>query len=344
MVGAKRCDGMMQLIGRFAVTRSCLTFFLAPVKTAVAAEPLTDFAWCRESRRRAFSGKGKYYTIKDFVPRPKKGYNWVENEEKDEPDAFPRRIPKKSTVARVFTLSDFVTRAPTEQRIAVHKRMPEHIKKYLRALRPRWQVLHLGSAITKLYRINTSRKIVLSFHCQDATLAPSTATATTTTPKADRRAEQWQNRDEMLCRDHDAPVVPPPVIFTLTATKNQQSLVFIGVARDDAPDENDDASATPASTSAIQIHHVSITRTPVDILHATGAAEYLGGRHFSQLSSDQQSAWNSFVKLDVGLDRDVANFITSYFVYREECQYERFLYTFHDFVQDDETTANDDSA
>jgi Mitochondrial glycoprotein len=204
----------------------------------------------------------------------------------------------------------------------------------------------LGSAITKLYRINTSRKIVLSFHCQDATVAPYPVTATTTSDarKADRRADQWKNRDEMLCRDHDAPVIPPPVIFTLTLTKNQQSLVFIGIARDDAPDENDDASTTPASTSAIQIHHVSITRTPVDILHATGAAECLGGRHFPQLSCAQQQAWTRFLKLDVGLDRDVANFVTSYFVYREECQYERFLYTFHDFVQDEDTTANNDSA
>jgi hypothetical protein len=335
---------MMQQIGRSVVMRSWLKLHAAQFKVAVAAGPLTDVAWYRESRGRAFSGKGKYYTIKDYVPRPKKGYNWVENEEKDEPDAFPRRIAKKSTAARVYTLSDFVTRAPTEQRIAVHKRMPEHIKMYLRALRPRWQVFHLGSAITKLYRINTSRKIVLSFHCQDATVAPCTATATTTPPEEGRRVDQWKTRDEMLCRDHDAPVEPPPVIFTLTVTKNQQSLVFIGVARDDAPHESDDASATPASTSAIQIHHVSITRTPVDILHATGSAECLGGRYFPRLSSDQQRAWNSFLELDVGLDRNVANFITSYFVYREECQYERFLYTFHDFVQDDDNTDNNDTA
>jgi Mitochondrial glycoprotein len=355
------CDAFLQL-GRRAMTKQIKLYFSMPLTSlSVPRERVLQILRSAQTQngmstvtRRRLSGLGKFYTIKDYVPRAKKKFNWVQKDEEDEIDKLSKHNAKKpSRKERVFKLSDFISRPQqqVEQVVTVNPRMPEHVKRYMRALRPYWKIAHVGTAITKLYRINTSRKVQLSFHCQHAVVNPlSTRTATLPTNNdasiAKNKRQVLRDQDHMLCRDHDAPVEPPPVIITLTVTgRDKRSLVLMGIAdEDDLVDEKEpgnSATITAATSTgaapAARIHHVRTTSTPVDVIHAMrdNVVGTYRGKYYKDLDPNLQRALDSFVQDDIRIDRDVVKFITAYFVYREERRYDNLLLNFHALLQDD---------
>jgi len=105
------------------------------------------------------------------------------------------------------------------------------------------------------------------------------------------------------------------VRFTVTVTRAGKNMVFTCLS--------EDAVAT--------VEAMTITEGDSDTTSVK--QEYYQGPEFSELSEDLQEAFNNYVKLQCGVDSDVAAFISMYSDYKEQKEYIAFLKAVQEFVQ-----------
>lgn len=206
-----------------------------------------------------------------------------------QPSASPRLFSSTSDA-----LSDLLAREHAEEMANDTTTMPETLKHLKEKLQADWKIVDSGSAITKLYKTVGALKVQVSFHCQDATERLNDQF-----PEEEDSAEEVEHEEQ-----------PPSVRFTVSANKAGKSVVMICVSED----------------AVARIQNALVVDTDVDPLHTDGIDESIyQGPEFSELAEDLQDAFQGFLEEDVGVNNDVAAFITMYFDYKEQCQYVKFL-------------------
>lgn len=194
-------------------------------------------------------------------------------------------------------LSDLLAREHAEEMENLTTTIPQALKDLKDQLQVDWKIVDSGSSVTKLYKTVGGLKVQISFHCQD-----------TTERMEDEEVDASAEDEYEPADDYEEPA--PTVRFTVTATKAGKSLVMICVSED----------------SVANIQSAAITDTDVETIHSTGIdPSSYQGPEFIELAEDLQNAFHSFLQDEVGVDNDVASFITMYTDYKEQCQYVKFL-------------------
>jgi complement component 1 Q subcomponent-binding protein, mitochondrial len=155
-----------------------------------------------------------------------------------------------------------------------------------------------SSSITKLYKTVDSVKVHVSFHCQDGTERLV----------EDEEEETQENENE----DNEDQEEAASVRFTVSATKGGKTLFIVCIAQD----------------SMMRIQNVAVAGAvqDIDALHANGLNQSLyQGPEFTELAEDLQDAFYAYIEDYLGINGDVATYISMQFDYKEQCQYVKFL-------------------
>lgn len=148
-----------------------------------------------------------------------------------------------------------------------------------------------NSAMTKLYKTVDTAKVQVSFHCQDA-------------------AEPMDEEDEQPNEEQEERAAS--VRFTISVTKSGKTLVLVCIVDD----------------GMIRIQNTAMAGSVQDIdsLHSTGINPNLyQGPEFTELAEDLQVAFHAYIEDYLGIDSDVAAYISMQFDFQEQCQYVKFL-------------------
>jgi Mitochondrial glycoprotein len=157
-----------------------------------------------------------------------------------------------------------------------------------------------NSSITKLYKTVDSVKVHVSFHCQDGTERLDEA-----------EEEEGENQDNEK-EDNEDQEESASVRFTVSATKGGKTLFIVCIAQD----------------AMLRIQNIAVAGAvqDIDALHANGLNQGLyQGPEFTELAEDLQDAFYAYVEDYLGINGDVATYISMQFDYKEQCQYVKFL-------------------
>lgn len=173
--------------------------------------------------------------------------------------------------------------------------MPTELADLQRSLEQKdWKIVHDG-ALTKLYRssIPAAMKVQVSMHCQD--------TVEIMQDDFVEEALAEQDEDEMA----------GPVRFTVTVTKAGKSMVFTCLSE----------------AAQAKIQSLAVTTTDADTVQSNGGveADQYQGPEFTELAEDLQDAFHGFLEEEVGINEDVATFISMNADFREQQEYVKFL-------------------
>ena len=213
--------------------------------------------------------------------------------------------PPASCRLRLFSSStdalvDILAREHAEEVENETTMMPDDLKVLKELLlKLEWKIVESNTALTKLYKTVGAMKVQVSFHCQDATER-----------MGDEAPEQEEQVDQGGVEEEEETEEAPSVRFTVTATKAGKSLVMICISED----------------AVARIQNANVTDTDVETIHNSGIdTNNYQGPEFTELAEDLQDAFHGFLEEEVGVNSDMAAFITMYFDYKEQCQYVKFL-------------------
>jgi complement component 1 Q subcomponent-binding protein len=185
---------------------------------------------------------------------------------------------------------DILAREEQEERDTGNTEMPPQLKELKATIEQGWRIVEDG-AVTDLFRIDSSHKVQVSFHCQDTV--------------EDVIGEYGETEEE----DEEASA---PVRFTVTITKAGKSLVF----------------ACFSEYGQVKIEGVSTAATPVETIHenqGTLAKPLYQGPDYLELAEDLQEALEIYLDEECGVNSDIATFIAMFADYREEMCYVNWL-------------------
>jgi complement component 1 Q subcomponent-binding protein len=187
-------------------------------------------------------------------------------------------------------LLDILAREEQEEKDMGNAEMPPELMDWKATIEQNWRIVEDG-AVTNLFRIESSHKIQVSFHCQDTV------------------EEVIDEYGETVEEDEEASA---PVRFTVTITKAGKSLVF----------------ACFSEHGQVKIEGVSTAATSVETIHenqGTLAKPLYQGPDYIELAEDLQAAMENYLDEECGVNSDVATFIAMFADYKEEMCYVNWL-------------------
>jgi hypothetical protein len=202
------------------------------------------------------------------------------------------RMSRRPLSAAADGLLDILAREHDEEVANQSAEMPDEVSDLVKTLEARqWEIVEEG-ATTRLLQTLPAGQVQVVFHCQD------------TVPEED---EGYDEEDDVEPEQQDEEA--PTLRFTVTVTKADNTMVFVCLSQN--------ASCT--------IESVTMTQTDVALLaNGVPAAEYQGPE-FTELAADLQDALEQFLADDIGIDADVAAFVSMFADYQEQRQYVGFL-------------------
>lgn len=216
--------------------------------------------------------------------------------------------PSKTTAADA--LMDLIQREYDEEKENNSTAMPEALKDMVHIITNEegWKIVNDDdTAMTKLYKTiePNNVKVQICFHCQDETERMSDEDY----EDPDATPEGGDNEDENEEEERAA-----SVRFTATVTKQGKTLFMVCIAED----------------SMIRIQNVVMAGSNIiedmDAIHASGIPTHLyQGPEFTELAEDVQDAFSTYVDQYLGINSNIATYISMQFDYKEQCQYVKFL-------------------
>jgi hypothetical protein len=191
-------------------------------------------------------------------------------------------------------LLDILAREHDEEVANQSADMPAEVSDLVKLLEARqWEIVQEGATTRLLQTLPDDRgAVTVVFHCQD------------TVPEEDEGYDEEEDVEPEQ-QDEEAPTLR----FTVTLTKADNTMVFVCLSQN--------ASCT--------IESVTMTQTEVALLaNGVPPAEYQGPE-FTELAADLQDALEQFLADDIGIDADVAAFVSMFADYQEQRQYVAFL-------------------
>ena len=204
-----------------------------------------------------------------------------------------RFVPTQSRAFSAATdgLIDILKREYDEEKENETSTMPDELKDLYKTIQSRdWKIVEEG-AMTRLFSTSGARKVQILFHCQDTV-----------------EDEVYDEEEEPV--EYEEGEEPAPAFrFTVTVSKAGKTMVFVCLSKD----------------ARCTIESVNVTQTEVTQLdNGVPAAEYQGPEFF-ELAADLQDAFDGYLVDEVGIDEDMAAFISMYADYKEQTQYVEFL-------------------
>jgi len=188
------------------------------------------------------------------------------------------------------TLSDLLARELAEEIEDGNTDMPPELAELKESLEEQdWKIVDEGS-MTKLYRTIGSNRVVVNFHCQD-------------TVQSGVEEEEYEMED--------GEELPSPFRFLVTCTKAGKTLVFNCLSEE----------------GTAQIEAVAITTDDNEAILDNGGIKgrQYQGPEFQQLDQGVQDSFHEYLLTEIGIDEDVAAFVSMYADYKEQSEYVQFL-------------------
>ena len=194
--------------------------------------------------------------------------------------------------------------------------MPDELETLLNEdIEPYWRLVdNPDSCNIRLFRKQNvggesdyNGKIIISFHCQD-TIPQETSMLDGILPQQDYNGTTEGDEEEDSEEDSD------PLRFTVTVARAGKSLVFSCLS--------DQAMVTIESIMMVN------GEDQFDVNDASSASKYQNnyqGPEFAELVQELQDELNSFLKVDCGVDENMAAFISMYADYKEQNMYVNWL-------------------
>eukprot|EP00977_Amphora_coffeiformis_P005219 scaffold1117_cov167-Amphora_coffeaeformis.AAC.13 len=194
--------------------------------------------------------------------------------------------PRAAFSAVTDSLIDILKREYDEEKENETTVMPDELKGLHKQIQERdWKIVEEG-AITRLFSTIGAHKVQIFFHCQDTV------------------EEEYEEEGE-----EDEEEAAPAFRFTVTVTKAGKSMVFICLSRN----------------AECNIESVNLTKTDVaELDNGVPETEYQGPE-FLELATELQEEFHNYLSEEIGIDEDMAAFISMYADYKEQSNYVEFL-------------------
>lgn len=183
------------------------------------------------------------------------------------------------------TLSDILARELAEEKEEGRDQMPQELADLKADIEQQWKIVDDG-ATTRMISTVGSSKVVITFHCQDSV----------------------EGTEEGYDEEGEEPAVP--YRFEILVSKAGNTLVLNCISE----------------AGEVLVDGVATSTEDIESIQASGIPRtQYQGPEFSELAEDLQEAFCEFVFSELGVNEDVAAFISMYADYKEQLEYVNFL-------------------